>query len=1301
MGPADWPYGAYDPYGGGVSAESVYARDARLHLRATREHDRRTRAAAARDSRGARAVAPVSAPQDRAERRETKHYSEPAKQEPDARPLDDEDDDVASHSATAVETSSTATRGPSKGAAAAATAAASTDDGTVVRFVVSGQPRDVPLAWLMARWPDSQWATMADVALKSAPSPPRATSATDVSPSAAASSKAPARVVEVVVSRNLAHFDALYDFLIQGVLRVPPDVDVRARLLLEAGYYHITAAVRALLPHCAAATSPEAGGALLCGSVDLGRIAGAGVVEKLEIACAPTSSPAPEPAGPSVPAAPRAPAPKPREAPHLAIVECGDGWVRPATAPAPSVRAERPRRIDVPLGVHDPRLFGSQAPALCAARRAADDAVAIAEAEMRAELAAARDDAPQPPGLATHAFPLYGAESAMRGCKLSETAAGGPLNERPCDPRAVYPSLMHATTTVEGANSEVGSGDATKGAESGPSGSAARWVRTLSEWREQFCALTLGTLDLSGLPIVAVGEVVLAACLAWPTCDSVEQLGGATPDPASSSESKTDKEEHKHRDAIGLLRPARDEARERVEREAIARAALAAAALHGSVTASLAAAAVGAGDSDYRKMKRDAVRPVRCRVPAVSADLRAAIRSAVEDVVGLRPKSPSTKTAVAASTLQVSRANGQVHPEREQAGLAAARLMWMHEFAPATVARKMPAVRIHGMDRTLQRYGQDVSDQEDEAEEGSDHSRTGSGSDVDGDKDGDGVHASVDRALVWYPKSLQPDLRAAVRATVHRHVTQTERNAFLARTAARAAATKDSGEAGPADPASGSAAGAKDQASKAVAALHVGDGDGAAPTWVHFHSGECIDPDTEAAVSRAMGFASARLGAGARTATRAGSSDRKTRPRAGSSEGATESSDEEDVAAHEHADGVAVDPETCARKFEQASGDEQLLPKDEHYVPPSEAGGPHNCSVYLAFQRMAAPTASAEDRRALIGIQRALQLDAWRNLDVQLRLVTRDPRLAERALTELDRRLRAALPKRARALVKVVRGATDVMWLLPPPLRPVVVSLQLFHSPAHALLLEPVDCLALAWDGARVLATARSARAMRWGYNRVEASRSDKVGFDSALAEFALCGFVVALPRLGARHFARLGRKGLVVRASGLEALMSRLGVAASPARELQLVRRAQLAHADGYAFEIGAPVVRAQDPRTPSTLRSLKRHVQSTLETAMVGTAVVSASFARAMHSSGGESQGERGSRLPSEAAYSLRALGGASLVERAGLAVLNAAVVAQDWYGDSDAEAADARVAAASDARVPYCVRTQVYSATESAHS
>ena len=66
-------------------------------------------------------------------------------------------------------------------------------------------------------------------------------------------------------------------------------------------------------------------------------------------------------------------------------------------------------------------------------------------------------------------------------------------------------------------------------------------VQTMAEWREQWDALTLGVLDISGLPMVVAGGSVLACCLAWPASDALldAALERATNPLAASASAKT------------------------------------------------------------------------------------------------------------------------------------------------------------------------------------------------------------------------------------------------------------------------------------------------------------------------------------------------------------------------------------------------------------------------------------------------------------------------------------------------------------------------------------------------------------------------------------------------------------------------------------------------------------------------------------------------------------------------------------------------------------------------------------------
>jgi len=127
--------------------------------------------------------------------------------------------------------------------------------------------------------------------------------------------------------------------------------------------------------------------------------------------------------------------------------------------------------------------------------------------------------------------------------------------------------------------------------------------------------------------------------------------------------------------------------------------------------------------------------------------------------------------------------------------------------------------------------------------------------------------------------------------------------------------------------------------------------------------------------------------------------------------------------------------------------------------------------------------------------------------DVDLFLTTRDPGEALRALEVIYRRLRRHYGKE----IGVFRSAHSVSFIGPSPHRVVQVILRLYDSCEHVILGFDLDCCSVAFDGLRVRALPRAARALAARYNLVDVTRQSST-YETRLVKYMRRGFSVGVP---------------------------------------------------------------------------------------------------------------------------------------------------------------------------------------------
>lgn len=144
--------------------------------------------------------------------------------------------------------------------------------------------------------------------------------------------------------------------------------------------------------------------------------------------------------------------------------------------------------------------------------------------------------------------------------------------------------------------------------------------------------------------------------------------------------------------------------------------------------------------------------------------------------------------------------------------------------------------------------------------------------------------------------------------------------------------------------------------------------------------------------------------------------------------------------------------------------------------------------------------------------QRKIMMNSFRNTDIDLFLVTRNPDEAYRTIIAIDRKLRAALPK---VQIDIMRTDQSVTFILPWPYRNIQVINRLYFSMEHVLLGFDIDACCVGYDGKNVVALPRAIRAIQTRTNLVDPSRQSTT-YETRLTKYAKRNFAIAVPGLNA-----------------------------------------------------------------------------------------------------------------------------------------------------------------------------------------
>lgn len=134
------------------------------------------------------------------------------------------------------------------------------------------------------------------------------------------------------------------------------------------------------------------------------------------------------------------------------------------------------------------------------------------------------------------------------------------------------------------------------------------------------------------------------------------------------------------------------------------------------------------------------------------------------------------------------------------------------------------------------------------------------------------------------------------------------------------------------------------------------------------------------------------------------------------------------------------------------------------------------------------------------------RLRSYASTDVDLFLTTRSPDAAIQTLGVLYQRL-----KKFYGDVFVSRTKQAVTFVGPRPHRSVQVILRLYGHEDQVILGFDVDCCAVSYDGQRVRACPRAARALASRYNLVDETRQSMT-YEPRLAKYMRRGFDVGIP---------------------------------------------------------------------------------------------------------------------------------------------------------------------------------------------
>jgi hypothetical protein len=146
---------------------------------------------------------------------------------------------------------------------------------------------------------------------------------------------------------------------------------------------------------------------------------------------------------------------------------------------------------------------------------------------------------------------------------------------------------------------------------------------------------------------------------------------------------------------------------------------------------------------------------------------------------------------------------------------------------------------------------------------------------------------------------------------------------------------------------------------------------------------------------------------------------------------------------------------------------------------------------------------SAEERKSAC----IRMYESFRETDIDLFLITRDPNAALEAIVELHAHLLKILP----GPIEIVRTAQSVTFYH-AKIKIQVIN-RLYWSVEHVLLGFDLDCCCFAYDGQRVVASPRGQQALKYRTNIVDPSRQS-LSYESRLLKYAVRGFSISVPGL-------------------------------------------------------------------------------------------------------------------------------------------------------------------------------------------
>ncbi|MDE2097421.1 MAG: hypothetical protein KGL39_09270 [Patescibacteria group bacterium] len=139
--------------------------------------------------------------------------------------------------------------------------------------------------------------------------------------------------------------------------------------------------------------------------------------------------------------------------------------------------------------------------------------------------------------------------------------------------------------------------------------------------------------------------------------------------------------------------------------------------------------------------------------------------------------------------------------------------------------------------------------------------------------------------------------------------------------------------------------------------------------------------------------------------------------------------------------------------------------------------------------------------------------ESLRQTDVDLFITTTDPDEATNAIMRIHAALEAAWGSECIRMLRTCHAVTFIRTDSDTDeyTTKIQIILRLYKSVEHVLLGFDVDCCCVAYDGKRVLATARGLRALETKTNIVNPSRQS-TSYESRLLKYARRGFAIAVP---------------------------------------------------------------------------------------------------------------------------------------------------------------------------------------------